>query len=120
LAQTEDHTEPGKARRAVSGGFLGALPGTRAARAAPGTIKIGRSGVGSTQPLMGGAVDVVIDTGTVIRPQAEAGVHDILAIASGRRWPDAPDLPTVSETVAEGFDVVSWTGIGMPAGLLRH
>lgn len=116
-----------------------------AAAAAPGTIKIGHSGVGSTQhltgelldlrtdadflhipyqggaaastALMGGEVDVVIDTGTVIRPQAEAGVYDILAITSAERWPDAPDVPTVSETVAEGFDVVSWTGIGMPAGV---
>ena len=116
-----------------------------AAKASPGSIKIGHSGVGSTQhltgellalrtgaeflhipykggaaastELMGGEVDVVIDTGTVIRPQAEAGVYDILAITSGERWPDAPDLPTVSETVAEGFDVVSWTGIGMPAGV---
>ncbi len=116
-----------------------------AAAAAPGTIKIGHSGVGSTQhltgellalrtgaeflhipyqggaaastALMSGEVDVVIDTGTVIRPQAEAGVYDILAITSAERWPDAPDLPTVSETVAEGFDVVSWTGIGMPAGV---
>lgn len=116
-----------------------------AAKAAPGTIKIGHSGVGSTQhltgellalrtgaeflhipykggaaastALMGGEVDIVIDTGTVIRPQAEAGVYDILAITSGERWPDAPDVPTLSETVAEGFDVVSWTGIGMPAGV---
>ena len=116
-----------------------------AAKASPGSIKIGHSGVGSTQhltgellalrtgaeflhipykggaaastALMGGEVDVVIDTGTVIRPQAEAGVYDILAITSGERWPDAPDLPTISETVAEGFDVVSWTGIGMPAGV---
>lgn len=116
-----------------------------AAKAAPGSIKIGHSGVGSTQhltgellalrtgadflhipykggaaastALMGGEVDVVIDTGTVIRPQAEAGVYDILAITSGERWPDAPDLPTVAETVSPDFDVVSWTGIGMPAGV---
>ncbi len=116
-----------------------------AAKAAPGTIKIGHSGVGSTQhltgellglrtgadfihvpykggaaastALMGGEVDVIIDTGTVIRGQAEAGVYDILAITSKKRWPDAPDLPTVSETVSPDFDVVSWTAIGMPAGV---
>ncbi len=116
-----------------------------AAKASPGSIKIGHSGVGSTQhltgellalrtgaeflhipykggaaastALMGGEVDVVIDTGTVIRPQAEAGVYDILAITSGERWPDAPEVPTLAETVAPGFDVVSWTGIGMPAGV---
>jgi tripartite-type tricarboxylate transporter receptor subunit TctC len=76
-----------------------------------------KGGAAASTALMGGEVDVVIDTGTVIRPQAEAGVYDILAITSGARWPDAPDVPTVSETVAEGFDVVSWTGIGMPAGV---
>ncbi|MDB4039211.1 tripartite tricarboxylate transporter substrate-binding protein [Planktomarina temperata] len=76
-----------------------------------------KGGAAASTALMGGEVDVVIDTGTVIRPQAEAGVYDILAITSGERWPDAPDVPTVSETVAEGFDVVSWTGIGMPAGV---
>ncbi|WP_299820640.1 tripartite tricarboxylate transporter substrate binding protein [uncultured Roseibium sp.] len=114
-----------------------------AAKAAPGTLKIGHSGVGSTQhltgelldlrtgakfihvpykggaaastALMGGEVDVIIDTGTVIRGQAEAGVYDILAATSENRWPDSPDVPTVSETVSPGFDVVSWTAIGMPA-----
>lgn len=122
---------------------LGAL--IEAAKAAPGTIKIGHSGVGSTQhltgelldlrtgakfihvpykggaaastALMGGEVDVIIDTGTVIRGQAEAGVYDILAATSENRWPDSPDVPTVAETVSPGFDVVSWTAIGMPAGV---
>lgn len=122
---------------------IGAL--IEAAKAAPGSIKIGHSGVGSTQhltgellglrtgakflhipykggaaastALMGGEVDVIIDTGTVIRGQAEAGVYDILALTSENRWPDAMDIPTVAETVSPGFDVVSWTAIGMPAGV---
>jgi tripartite-type tricarboxylate transporter receptor subunit TctC len=116
-----------------------------AAKAAPGTIKIGHSGVGSTQhltgvllglrtgadfihvpykggaaastALMGGEVDVIIDTGTVIRGQVEAGVYDTLAATSKNRWPDSPDIPTISEAVSPGFDVVSWTAIGMPAGV---
>jgi len=116
-----------------------------AAKAAPGTIKIGHSGVGSTQhltgellalrtgtkfihvpykggaaastALMGGEVDVVIDTGTVLSGQAQAGVYDILAATSKSRWPDSPDVPTVSETVSPDFDVVSWTAVGMPAGV---
>lgn len=116
-----------------------------AALAEPGSIVIGHSGVGSTQhltgellaletgadfihvpyqggaaastALMGGEVDLIIDTGTVIRGQAEAGVYDILAVTSADRWPDSPDVPTVSETVADGFDVISWTALGAPAGL---
>ncbi|WP_298500180.1 tripartite tricarboxylate transporter substrate binding protein [uncultured Maritimibacter sp.] len=116
-----------------------------AAKAGPGSIKVGHSGVGSTQhltgellelntggdflhipykggaaaatALMGGEVDVLIDTGTVIEGQAAAGVFDKLAVTSAERWPDSPDVPTLAETVAPDFDVVSWTGIGMPAGV---
>lgn len=115
------------------------------AKANPGSVKIGHSGVGSTQHLtgellgietgaqfihvpykggaaaitamLGGEVDVVIDTGTVIFGQAQAGTADVLAVTSAERWPDSPDVPTLSETVAPGFDVVSWTGLGAPAGL---
>jgi tripartite-type tricarboxylate transporter receptor subunit TctC len=116
-----------------------------AALADPGGIVIGHSGVGSTQhltgellglqtgaefihvpyqggaaastALMGGEVDLIIDAGTVIRGQADAGVFDVLAVTSGTRWPDAPDVPTLTETVAPGFDVISWTALGAPAGL---
>tara|TARA_R110000751_G_scaffold107645_10_gene204112 strand:- start:1183 stop:2145 length:963 start_codon:yes stop_codon:yes gene_type:complete len=115
------------------------------AKAAPGTLKIGHSGVGSTQhltgelmdlktgadfihvpykggaaaatALLGGEVDVVIDTGTVMTPQEAAGSFDILAVSSAVRWPDKPDVPTLSETVSPDFDIVSWTGVGMPAGV---
>lgn len=116
-----------------------------AASADGSTIRIGHSGVGSTQhltgelldietsadflhipyqggaaavtALMGGEVDLVIDTGTAIFGQAEAGVLDVLAVTSDERWPDNPDIPTVAETVAPGFHVVSWTGLGAPDGL---
>ncbi|QKV20166.1 Bug family tripartite tricarboxylate transporter substrate binding protein [Oricola thermophila] len=115
------------------------------AKAAPNTIKIGHSGVGSTQhlsgelldletgaefihvpykggaaaatALLGGEVDLVIDTGTVISPQADAGEFDILAVTSKDRWPSQPDVPTLAETVAPDIDIVSWTGVGMPAGV---
>ncbi|MBF9043756.1 tripartite tricarboxylate transporter substrate binding protein [Rhodobacterales bacterium HKCCE4037] len=116
-----------------------------AALAEPGSIVIGHSGVGSTQhltgellgletgaefihvpyqggaaastALMGGEVNLIIDTGTVIRGQADAGVYDILAVTSAERWPGYEDVPTLNETVAEGFDVISWTALGAPAGL---
>ena len=111
----------------------------------PGFIRIGHAGIGSTQhltgellgletgveflhvPYAGGAaaitallgdeIELVIDAGTVILGQAEAGAVDVLGVTSGSRWADNPDVPTVAETVAPGFDVVSWTGIGGPAGL---
>ncbi|MBS3848825.1 tripartite tricarboxylate transporter substrate binding protein [Devosia sp. BSSL-BM10] len=115
------------------------------AKAAPGTLKIGHSGVGSTQhltgelmdmetgadfihipykggaaaatALLGGEVDVVIDTGTVVAPQAEGGEFDLLAVSSKDPWPTMSDVPSLSNTVAPGLDIVSWTGVGMPAGV---
>lgn len=115
------------------------------AKAAPGSLKIGHSGVGSTQhltgelldlatgadfihvpykggaaaatALMGGEVDVLIDTGTVISGQVEGGAFDMLAVTSGKRWVGFDDVPTLAETVAPDLDIVSWTGIGMPAGV---
>jgi tripartite-type tricarboxylate transporter receptor subunit TctC len=109
-----------------------------------GTIKIGHSGVGTTQhltgellglrtggkfshipykggaaastALLGGEVDLLIDAGTVIRGQADAGEFVVLGVSSGKRWPDAPDVPTIAETVSPDFDIVSWTGVGAPAG----
>ena len=115
------------------------------ALAEPGSIVIGHSGVGSTQhltgellgletgaefihvpyqggaaastALMGGEVNLIIDTGTVIRGQADAGVYDILAVTSAERWPGYEDVATLNETVAEGDDGRSWTALGAPAGL---
>lgn len=115
------------------------------AKAAPGSVKIGHSGVGSTQNLsgelleletgadflhipykggaaavtamLGGEVDVVIDTGSILRPQKEAGAFDLLAVTSKKRWIDSPDIPSLAETVAPTIDIISWTGVGAPAGL---
>lgn len=115
------------------------------AKAAPGTIKIGHSGIGTTQhltgellglktgakfvhipykggaaastALLGGEVDLLIDAGTVVRGQAAAGTFQILAVSSAQRWPDSPDVPTLAETVSPDFNIVSWTAIGMPAGV---
>jgi tripartite-type tricarboxylate transporter receptor subunit TctC len=76
-----------------------------------------KGGAAAATALLGGEVDVVIDTGTIITPQQDAGKFDVLAVSSKNRWPDKPDVPTLADTVAPGFDVVSWTGVGMPAGV---
>lgn len=114
------------------------------AKEKPGDLNFGSAGVGTTQHLTGellaqrtgtrfthipfqggtatmtallrGDVDFIVDTGTVIKSQADAGAVDILAVSSKARWSLAPKVPTVSETVAPGFDIISWTGIGVPAG----
>ena len=39
-----------------------------------------------------------------------------LAVSSATRLPTLPDIPTVSEAGAEGFNLVSWQMIVAPAG----
>lgn len=49
-------------------------------------------------------------------PQARAGLIRMLAVSSGTRWREAPDVPTISEQGFSGFHMVSWTGMVAPAG----
>ena len=39
-----------------------------------------------------------------------------LAITSGRRFPQSPDIPTMAEAGLPGYEVIGWSGILAPAG----
>jgi tripartite-type tricarboxylate transporter receptor subunit TctC len=49
-------------------------------------------------------------------PQARAGLIRMLAVSSGTRSREAPDVPTLAEQGFPGFHMVSWTGMMAPAG----
>jgi tripartite-type tricarboxylate transporter receptor subunit TctC len=49
-------------------------------------------------------------------PQARAGLVRMLAVSSGTRSPEVPEVPTVAEQGYPGFHMVSWTGMMAPAG----
>jgi tripartite-type tricarboxylate transporter receptor subunit TctC len=49
-------------------------------------------------------------------PQARAGLIRMLAVSSGTRAREAPDVPTIAESGYPGFHAVSWTGLMAPAG----
>ena len=69
--------------------------------------------------LLSGDVDVVIAPGTAILSHIEAGTFRALAISTGRRWPNLPDVPTVAETVAPGYGVMAWMSVATPRGVPR-
>src|SRR5262245_10471206 len=69
--------------------------------------------------LLSGDVDVVIAPGTAILSHIEAGTFRALAISTGRRWPNLPDVPTVAETVAPGYGVMAWMSVATPRGVSR-
>lgn len=115
-----------------------------AAKAKPGTVTFSSVGIGSTQhligelvasmagvqlnhvpykggtapltDLLGGQIDVMIDTITVTTPQLAAGTIRALAETDIKAWPTLTDIPPVAATIP-GYDVVGWLGIAGPKGL---
>ena len=113
------------------------------ARAHPGTLKFGSSGVGSLNhlclelfraragievlhvPYRGGApaaidlragrIDAMFSAAQEALPTLQEGATRGLAVSSAKRIPRLPELPPVADTLP-GFDVVIWQGLFAPAG----
>lgn len=121
-----------------------------AARAKPGGLTVGTAGVGTGQhmceelfatsigtkfihvpfrgdsaavaALLGDNVDFIVAPGTAIFANIEAGKFKALAVSGSQRWPSLPQVPTIAETVAPGFEVMAWVGVattrGVPAPII--
>jgi tripartite-type tricarboxylate transporter receptor subunit TctC len=63
--------------------------------------------------LLAGQIEMMFDNLGVSLPQVKSGKLKALAVASSRRVPSLPDVPTVAETLP-GFDAVTWFGIVAP------
>jgi len=70
--------------------------------------------------LLAGTVTVFFDSIPSSLPQVRAGKLRGIAVASSRRSPVLPDLPTLSEAGLTGFAADSWFGIMVPAGTPRE
>lgn len=110
----------------------------------PDTLTFGSSGVGSSAHLTGerlameskvgmthipyngsapilpalvsGQVSVAFDPLLVPMPHVKSGKINVLAVASAKRWPGEPNIPTMEESGFPGFVMSSWTGLLAPAG----
>ena len=114
------------------------------ARAYPGRLNYGSSGVGSTsnlavewiksatgvnivhvpyrvtahavQALLASEIDIVVSDLSLLAPHAKAGTLRTLAVAGAKRAAAAPEVPTVAEEGIAGFSIDAWYGIVAPAG----
>ena len=115
-----------------------------AARAKPGTVSYGSTGVGGgnhlagelfalateTQlthvpykgsapalaDLLGGQLTFMFDTVITSVPQIRAGKLRAFAVSSGKRASSLPEVPTLQEAGIKGFDISQWQGFLAPAG----
>jgi tripartite-type tricarboxylate transporter receptor subunit TctC len=113
------------------------------AKAKPGTLNYASSGAGSTQhiaaelfkdaagiemthvpykgsgpalvDLMGGQVQLTFDTLPSVLGQIKAGKLKALAVASAKRNPQLPNVPTLAEAGIPGVEMSAWYGVYMPS-----
>lgn len=65
--------------------------------------------------LIGGHIDIAMDSMAAYVPSVKAGKIKVLAIASQKRWAKLPDLPTVAESGLPGFEASVWYAVLAPA-----
>ena len=65
--------------------------------------------------LLGGHVPLALTAPTVAIPHVKAGRLRALAVTSAERSGAIPDVPTIAESGAPGFNIVQWYAIWMPA-----
>ena len=113
----------------------------------PGGFKYASSGIGSTQhvggeafnlatgmksihipykgssqahlDILSGQVDMMFDSTSSAMSQIKAGKFRPLAVASDKRSPEMPDVPTLSEQGVKGADVQTWYGLYVTGGTPR-
>lgn len=113
------------------------------AKANPGKLSYGSSGIGSTyhlgselfktmtgapiahvpykgagpaaQDLVAGHIQVMFDAYNSAVPNMKAGRVKALGIASAQRSPELPSLPTIAEQGVPGYQTTIWLGLFLPA-----
>ncbi len=75
-----------------------------------------RGGALAMTDLIGGQVQMMIEVMPNAYPMAQAGRVRGLAVSTQKRFPGAPDVPTIAESGLPGFEAAAWDGIFVPDG----
>src|ERR1700738_784830 len=75
----------------------------------------GGAGAGAITDTIAGRVDSAINTTASLRQPVRSGHLRGLAVTTLKRFPTAPELPTIAESGVPGFDVSSWYALFVPA-----
>lgn len=69
--------------------------------------------------LMGGQVPAAFDNLPSAMAHIRGGKVRALAVTTTRRWPTAPDIPTMAEAGVPGYEMSAWFGLLAPPGMPR-
>jgi tripartite-type tricarboxylate transporter receptor subunit TctC len=117
------------------------------ARSKPGTLSYGSAGLGSAHhisvdylkkllgidvlhvpfkgagpavaALQGGQISMMMIGPVLVEPLAQAGKAKLIAVATPKRVSALPNLPTISESGAPGYEAGTWFALVGPAGMPR-
>ena len=71
----------------------------------------------ATTEVIAGRVHLVFDNLASMLPHVRAGRVRALGVTSLRRSAAIPELPTIAESGVPGFEVTTWSGVVVPAGV---
>ncbi|MSQ72443.1 MAG: tripartite tricarboxylate transporter substrate binding protein [Betaproteobacteria bacterium] len=117
------------------------------AKAKPGSLSYGSAGLGSAHhisvdylknllgidilhvpfkgaapavaALQGGQISMMMIGPVLVEPLAQAGKAKLIAVATPRRVAALPNLPTIAESGAPGYEAGTWFALVGPAGMPR-
>ncbi len=75
-----------------------------------------KGGAQALNDTLGGSTPLVYTALATLQQHIKTGRIKVIALTSAQRSSAAPDIPTVAESGAPGFDVSSWFGLLAPAG----
>ncbi len=78
-----------------------------------------KGGAPALADLLGGRVQLTLETIAPIASHLQAGTLKVLATTGGERFEALPQVPTVKELYGNDFEVYSWLGVVAPAGTPR-
>lgn len=66
--------------------------------------------------VIGGHIDFMLAALSIVKGNVQAGKLHMIGVGSNHRSSEFPDVPTISESGAPGFEAKSWFGLVAPAG----
>lgn len=78
-----------------------------------------RGDSGAITGILGNSVDFIVAPGAAVLSSIEGGKLRALAVTGPQRWPATPSVPTLSESVSPGLEMMAWIGFAAPANTPR-